>query len=114
MTRKLYIPAVLGVALAVAVMLAACKATDMAGNSRADDDAAKQARDASQADGARRVSAAELRKMLEDGEAVVYDTRPLTNYEQEHIKGSLSMPSAEVVAHVGELPKDKTLVFYCT
>ena len=46
--------------------------------------------------------------------AVVYDTRAKSSYDAEHIKGALSMPSGEVADRTGELPKDKTIVFYCT
>lgn len=56
----------------------------------------------------------ELKKMLDAGQAVVYDTRAKTAYDQEHIKGALSMPAGEVADRMGELPKDKTIVFYCT
>ena len=66
------------------------------------------------AEEARRVTVDELKKMLDAGKAVVYDTRPKTAYDAEHIKGSLSMPSEQVAAHTEELPKDKTIVFYCT
>jgi 3-mercaptopyruvate sulfurtransferase SseA len=62
----------------------------------------------------RRVTPDELKKMLDAGKAVVYDTRAKGAYDAEHIKGALSMPSGEVADRAGELPKDKTLVFYCT
>lgn len=63
---------------------------------------------------ARRVTPDELKKMLDSGKAVVYDTRAKAAYDAEHIKGALSMPSNEVADRAGELPKDKTVVFYCT
>jgi hypothetical protein len=66
------------------------------------------------ADGARRVGPAELQKMVEGGRVVIYDTRSKASYDQEHIKGALSMPFDEVERRVGEFPRDKTLVFYCT
>jgi hypothetical protein len=66
------------------------------------------------AEEARRVTVDELKKMLDAGKAVVYDTRPKTAYDAEHVKGSLSMPSDQVAARADELPKDKTIVFYCT
>jgi 3-mercaptopyruvate sulfurtransferase SseA len=114
MTRKFFLLAAL--ALAAAALFGACKATDTAGNLSAAP-AAKSAPAGTTdvaADGARRVTAAELQKMLEEGRAAVYDTRAQTAYEGEHIKGSLSMPSNEVAERAGELPRDKTLVFYCT
>ncbi|MFL6256493.1 MAG: rhodanese-like domain-containing protein [Pyrinomonadaceae bacterium] len=114
MTRRVFIPAVLALAAATAVLLGACKATDSAGNMSAKSKSAPSGTTEVNADGVRRVTAAELQAMLEDGSAVVYDTRAKSNYDTEHIKGSLSMPLDEVSNRVGELPKDKTLVFYCT
>lgn len=118
MSRRVFIPAAL--ALAAAALLGACKATDSAGNVSAQPPppAAKQSAPTGttevHADGVRRVSVAELQKMVADGSAVVYDTRARTAYDAEHIKGALSMPYDQVSEHSGELPKDKTLVFYCT
>jgi len=66
------------------------------------------------ADDARRVKAEELKSLIDSGKAVVYDTRAKAAYDAEHIKGALSMPSNEVADRADELPKDKTLVFYCT
>jgi ABC-type enterochelin transport system substrate-binding protein len=121
MARKLSIPATLALAAAVAVLLGACKANDTTGNLNAGA-AAMAPKSAAQqsgttevsADGARRVTVAELQRMLDGGEAVVYDTRARATYEQEHVKGALSMPFDEVSSRTAELPKDKTIVFYCT
>jgi hypothetical protein len=114
MRRIVFIPAV----LALAALLGACKANDTAGGTGAA--AAKPGANAPtgtaevHADGVRRVTVAELQKMWEDGSAVVYDTRAKTAYDAEHLRGALSMPYDEVLKRAGELPKDKTLVFYCT
>jgi 3-mercaptopyruvate sulfurtransferase SseA len=116
MTGRLFIQTALGLAVA-ALLLAACKASDSAGNSRADSAASQTAAKPAQAQApsdARRVTVAELQKMIEDGEAVIYDTRAKGAYDREHIKGSRSMPYGEVDSRVAELPKDKTIVFYCT
>jgi type IV pilus biogenesis protein CpaD/CtpE len=124
MTRR-FLPAAAPLALAAAAALfGACKATDTAGNTSAATTTApapaKAAKSAPtgttqvDADGARRVTAAELQKMVEGGRVAIYDTRAKAVYEQEHIKGALSMPSGEVGDRAGELPRDKTLVFYCT
>jgi hypothetical protein len=131
MTRKHFISAVLAFAVA-AVLLAACKASDTEANLRADsstpsaavpapDKAApdkpapdKPSPESPAAEAARRVTPAELRKMLDGGQAVVYDTRTKAAYDQEHIKGALSMPSNDVDTRRGELPKNKTIIFYCT
>ncbi|HZI19455.1 MAG TPA: rhodanese-like domain-containing protein [Pyrinomonadaceae bacterium] len=64
-------------------------------------------------DNARRVSVAELRDLLEKGEAVPVDVRSPEAYQTGHIKGAILLPSDEVKARAKELPKDKLLVFYC-
>ena len=124
MARKLFTSTALALLAACAVLLGACKANDTSGDSAASraagkNGAAGQATPASgtttvSADGARRVTPDELKQMLDDGAAVVYDTRAKASYDQEHIKGSLPMPFNEVGERVGEFPKGKTLVFYCT
>lgn len=123
MRRTVFIAAVLATAVGAALLLGACKANDTAGNVSAQapkpgerPNAAAPATGTTEvhADGVRRVTAAELKALLEDGSAVVYDTRAKASYDAEHIQGSLSMPMDEVEKRAGELPKDKTLVFYCT
>jgi activator of HSP90 ATPase len=119
--RKLFLTALAG-AFAAALLLAGCKATDTAGNSNTGASAgvikasatAPPTNTANPADEARRVTVDELKKMLDAGQAVVYDTRAKSAYDQEHIKGALSMPAGEVSGRINELPKDKTIVFYCT
>ena len=121
MSRRVFIGVVLALAEVAVLTYGACKATDTAGNMGA---GSKQGQKPSvsapsgttevSADGVRRVTVAQLQTMLEEGRAVVYDTRAKTAYDAEHIRGSLSMPFDEVSKRAGQLPKDKTLVFYCT
>jgi 3-mercaptopyruvate sulfurtransferase SseA len=66
------------------------------------------------ADDARRITADELHKLWEKGDVVVIDTRPEPSYKQEHIKGSISMPSGHVLEHLSELPRTKLIAAYCT
>ena len=65
-------------------------------------------------DGVRRITTAELRDALEKGTAIVVDVRSPESYKQAHIKGSLSIPEAEIVSRKDELPRDKTIVLYCS
>ncbi len=115
MRGRFFIPALLALA-AAAALLGACKANDTAGNVSVTTQkpSGKPGANTAHADGVRRVTPSELQAMLEDGSAVVYDTRAKMAYDAEHIKGALSMPYDEVSNRAGELPKDKTLVFYCT
>ena len=120
MSRRVFIPLVLSLA---AALLGACKASDTAGNMSAGAPKAGGKPSVSapptgttevHADGVRRVTPTQLQAMLADGRTVIYDTRSKMAYDAEHIKGALSMPYEEVANRAGELPKDKTLVFYCT
>jgi 3-mercaptopyruvate sulfurtransferase SseA len=65
-------------------------------------------------DGVRRITTAELRDALEKGTAIVVDVRSAESYKQAHIKGSLSIPEPEIVSRKDELPRDKTIVLYCS
>ncbi len=127
MRRKFLTPAslALAVAAAAALLLGACKAADTGGgdggavlscsNANKNNDAAAPVGTTTvDADSIRRVNVAELRKMVEEGRVAIYDTRSKASYEQEHIRGALSLPQNEADARAGELPRDKTLVFYCT
>ena len=65
-------------------------------------------------DGARRVTTAELEAMLKNGEAFVVDVRNQDSYNIGHIPGSRLIPASEILNHVNELPRDKTIVTYCS
>jgi predicted sulfurtransferase len=65
-------------------------------------------------DGARRISVKELHDLYEKGNVLIIDTRAESAYKDEHIKGSISMPTGTVLARVDELPRDKMIVAYCT
>lgn len=106
----------LACAAIIAFALAACKADD-AGNKTdsSQPTAAEQPAQAAATNpgGTRRTTVAELQQLLERGEAVVVDVRAKEQYEQGHIKGATSLPSGEISSRIGELPKDKLIVFYC-
>ena len=99
MTRRVFIPSLL--AVATALLLGACKATDTAGNVSAGSKSSANPSVSAptgttevHADGVRRVTPSELQAMLAGGRAVVYDTRPKTAYDAEHIQGALSISLA--------------------
>ncbi|HEU4833473.1 MAG TPA: rhodanese-like domain-containing protein [Pyrinomonadaceae bacterium] len=66
------------------------------------------------ADGARRVTTDELATMMKNGEAFVVDVRSQASYDQGHIPGSKLIPAGEILNHINELPRDKTIVTYCS
>jgi rhodanese-related sulfurtransferase len=55
-----------------------------------------------------------LHDLYEKGNVVIIDTRADSAYKDEHIKGSISMPTGTVLSRIGELPRDKMIVAYCT
>ena len=66
------------------------------------------------ADGACRVTVAELKDLLASNEAIVLDVRNQASYDLGHIRGARLIPEAEVVNHIDELPRDKLIVTYCS
>jgi 3-mercaptopyruvate sulfurtransferase SseA len=66
------------------------------------------------ADNARRITVAELHDLYQKNNVLIIDTRPDSAYKDEHIKGSISMPTGTVLSRVDELPRDKMIVAYCT
>jgi 3-mercaptopyruvate sulfurtransferase SseA len=106
----------LALACAAAIILnAACKAVDQAGtqSASATNSAATPHPTSTPGDNVRRISLAETQQALEKGTAIVVDVRPKTQYDQGHIKGSVSIPRTELTNRLSELPKDKLLIFYC-
>jgi predicted sulfurtransferase len=66
------------------------------------------------ADNARRITAAELHDLYQNGKVLIVDTRTEPAYKESHIKGAILIPAGEVVSKTDELPKDKMIVTYCT
>ncbi|MBD0370756.1 MAG: rhodanese-like domain-containing protein [Pyrinomonadaceae bacterium] len=61
-----------------------------------------------------RVKVEELVRALEEGRAVVVDIRAAEAYQEEHIKGAVSIPLEEIRERgARELPTDKLIVTYC-
>lgn len=65
------------------------------------------------ADGARRVTTAELDAMMKEGKAFVVDVRTQDAYDMGHIPGSILIPSGDIQNHLNKLPRDKMIVTYC-
>jgi len=100
----------LTVAVLAAVMLSSCNAVD----SKVHSQKAAPSPETTYADGARRITIDELETMIKNGEAFIVDVRNQAMYDAGHIPGSRLIPSAEILNHLSELPKDKTIVTYCS
>jgi rhodanese-related sulfurtransferase/DNA-binding transcriptional ArsR family regulator len=55
----------------------------------------------------------ELRRRLDAGDVTLIDVRPGDEFAAGHIPGALSVPVAELVDRLRELPKRKEIVAYC-
>ena len=60
-----------------------------------------------------RISVDEAREMLYGGNAVVIDVRDPNEWAAGHVKGAIHVPVDDVLARIGELPRDKDLLFIC-
>ena len=69
---------------------------------------------AANADNITRIGLPEAKAAAEAGTAIIIDARDINAYNSEHIKGSISIPLSEIGNRIGELPKDKQLIFYCS
>lgn len=58
------------------------------------------------------VTTAEAFALVNDGTALLYDTRSVEEYQTLHATGAISFPEADVAARYGELPTDGALIFY--
>lgn len=65
-------------------------------------------------DGARRITTVELQDLISKGQAFVVDVRTEEAYNQGHIRGAKLIPNTEIGARSKELPRDKTIVTYCS
>jgi len=67
-----------------------------------------------QGDGVRRITPAQLRAAVLNGQAVIVDVRGADSYNAGHIKGARLIPLYEIEARAGELPRNKMIVTYCS
>lgn len=97
--------------LATAAILVACNGTDKTANSNSPKPAGTEV---TYADGARRITIDEFDALVKSGQAYVVDVRNQASYDIGHIPGSHLIPAGEIANHVNELPRDKTIVTYCS
>jgi len=61
-----------------------------------------------------RITVDELRARMDRGEVAVIDVRDIEAYRASHIPGALHIPLSFIDGEIPYLPRDKTLVAYCT
>ena len=65
-------------------------------------------------DGVRRITTVELQDLINKGQALVVDVRNQASFDAGHIKGARLIPHTQMGALAKELPRDKTIVMYCS
>jgi predicted sulfurtransferase len=65
-------------------------------------------------DGVRRITPGEAQDLLTKGQAVVIDVRNQSSYDAGHVRGAKLIPANEFLNRIDELPRDKTIVTYCS
>ncbi len=65
-------------------------------------------------DNARRINVQQAQDLATRGQAYFVDVRNQPAFDQGHIPGAKLIPLAEVADRVGELPRDKTIITYCS
>lgn len=65
-------------------------------------------------DPAPRMEAAEAKRLVDKGEALLVDVRSKEAWDASHADGSVSVPLDQVATRLKELPKDKLIAAYCT
>lgn len=74
----------------------------------------KPAQPAAPVDDIKRISIDEARAAFDSGRAVIIDVRTEGAFKAGHIKGATLITYNDVAARAGELPKDKTIILYCS
>ena len=108
MRHKFYV----AIIFAGAVFLSACNAVDQTVNHNPPKPTLGP--ETTYADGARRITPAELDTLMKDGQVFVVDVRNQSMYDTGHIPGARLIPSTEIANHLNELPRDKMIVTYCS
>lgn len=73
-----------------------------------------QVEDAGTTDGFRRITVQELKALYDRGEVTLIDVRDAGSFLSAHIPGALQIPLARIDGETPYLPKEKTIVTYCT
>ena len=108
---RIYI-SIAGAALLAVIALAGCNSNEL---TRVKGSAASTPTSTpTPGDNARRITPAELKAALASNNAILVDVRAEAAYKDGHIKGARLIPFADILAHVDELPRDKTIVTYCS
>jgi rhodanese-related sulfurtransferase len=106
---------ILAAAVASMTALTGCNSAESKTGSVAAKTSAANAQPAAEpVDDVQRISIADARAAFDSGKAVMIDVRAEPSYKAGHIKGAQLIPFNEIGARSNELPKDKTIILYCS
>jgi predicted sulfurtransferase len=101
--------------ISVAIFFAACSSTDTSTQQKpVNTPVASTPKTSVPKDGVRRITVAELEALVGKGEVYIVDVRSDTQYKRGHIKGAHLIPTDQILQRADELPRDKTIVTYCS
>lgn len=103
----------LALAFVAAGGLLACNSNEAA-RSTPPTDASPRTLASPPADNARRITVAEAHALLENGKVLFVDTRTEKAFQESRIKGAILISMGEIASKSDQLPRDKTIVTYCT
>ena len=65
-------------------------------------------------DDAPRITLEEAKKAFDEGKAFIIDARAEEAYKAEHIKGAVNIRHDNLDAMLKQIPRDKTIIVYCS
>jgi hypothetical protein len=65
-------------------------------------------------DDAARITLEEAKKLYDEGKAFIVDARAEAAFKSEHIKSAVNITPDTLDAKLKTLPKDKTIIVYCS
>lgn len=104
------------VLIAITIFFSACGSTETTTQQKPNNTTAATSTPKGPApkDGIRRMTVAELEGLIQKGEAFIVDVRNESQYKKGHIKGARLIPTDQILQRADELPRDKTIVTYCS
>jgi hypothetical protein len=95
------------IALCVALLLAGCGSA-----AGAEEPLGPPSPPALTAGDVQRIAVADARALVDEGQAVLLDTRSFDSYRTAHAAGAIAFPESEAAGRLGLLPAGKALIFY--
>jgi rhodanese-related sulfurtransferase len=111
---RVYFYVLLAAAVVSLIALTGCNSTEGKTGGTAPKPEAMTKQASAPVDDIHRISIADARSSFESGKAVIIDVRGEPSYKAGHIKGAQLIALNEIVARSAELPKDKTIILYCS